>query len=162
MVRHSYALSSRDVRRPEHGKATALMACEYCGHDVSFAVFSVTYTRRLRALWFGLLLLLTGLSAVPFFWLAEVLGLFHEGYFLALPVWLDATLLVAGMLSTRLVFLCHFYWADEFGVRALYRWRHSGSNELSDEQRGEFVARCVGRDAIAVLKKSPMSSEPDG
>ncbi|MFE2937629.1 hypothetical protein ACFXKG_00910 [Streptomyces sp. NPDC059255] len=133
LIQYSYVLSSRDVERPEHGKATVLMTCDFCGHRAGFSVFSVTCTRRLRALWFGLLLLLSGLSAVPFFWLAEVFGLFRN-YFLALPQWLSVGLAVAGVLATRVVFFRHFYWADEFGVRALHRWRYSGSHELSDEQ----------------------------
>lgn len=161
LTRYTYALSSREVQRPEHGTARAMLACDFCGHDVGFTVFSVAYTRRLRALWCGLLLLLAGLSAVPFLWLSVVVGILPEDYLLVLPVWLHATLLVAGVLSTRVVFLCHFYWADEFGVRALHRWRYSGSGELPDEQRGEFVAKCVGRDAVPASRRSPPSSDQE-
>ncbi|WP_367125451.1 hypothetical protein [Streptomyces phytohabitans] len=149
MIQLSYASSFRELQRPERGRITETVVCGYCGAGVSFRVFSVAFTRRVRALWLGLLLLLAGLSMVPFPWLATVAGILpFKDYMVAMPEWLLVTLVAAGMLSLRVVFFCHFYWSDEFGVRTLHRWRYSGSLEGPDEQRGEYVARCVGRDAV--------------
>ncbi|NDU76426.1 hypothetical protein GWI34_27915 [Actinomadura sp. DSM 109109] len=143
MVNISFVDSSRQVERPEHGRAVEAVVCDHCGRSVEFTVFSAGRTQRVRRIWSAALILLLTLGVVALVFIVDLFV--WPGLTGALPIWASSSVIVAGLLSMWVAGFAFFFWSDEFGVRSLHRWRFTGQMVVSgDLRRGEFVATCPG------------------
>jgi hypothetical protein len=140
----SFVDSSREVQRPEHGKARETVLCDHCGRSAEFTVFSVKRTQRMRTLWSTLSMSLLALIVAGFVFMFNLFASPGWGYFDALPTWAEATVITSGILSMWVTGFVLFLWADEFGIRSVHRWRHTGQVAVPDKQRGNFIGTCAG------------------
>ncbi|SFP92190.1 hypothetical protein SAMN04489713_119111 [Actinomadura madurae] len=140
----SFVDSTRQVRRPERGKAREVVVCDHCGRSTEFTVFSVKRAQRMRTFWFALLLPLLVLAVASLVLVFTMFTGVGPGYTDGLPTWAGATVIVSGIASMWAIGFILFFLSDEFGVRTRYRWRYTGQTVTPDTERGTFIGKCVG------------------